>query len=76
MPLLSLIIVLIVVGLLMYLVNNYLPMDANIKRILNVVVIVIVVVWLLQVFGVLDSINTVHVGHVENINKHSLTQIT
>jgi hypothetical protein len=64
MPLISLIIVLIVVGLLLWLVNTYLPMDEKIKRILNVVVLIVVVLWLLQVFGILDSINAVHVGRV------------
>ena len=46
------IITLIVIGLLLYLANTYIPMDANIKRILNVVVIILVILWLLNVFGV------------------------
>jgi hypothetical protein len=56
MSLVSLVIVLIVVGVLLWLVNNYIPMDAKIKRILNVVVVIVVIVWLLQAFGVLGSI--------------------
>ena len=48
----GLVITLIVIGLLLYLVNRYIPMDANIKQILNVVVLICVVLWLLQVFGV------------------------
>ncbi|MBO9574696.1 MAG: hypothetical protein J7494_03070 [Sphingobium sp.] len=62
MPLLTIIIVLIVVGLLLWLVNNYIPMDSKIRGILNAVVVIIVVLWLLQAFGVLGSLNNVHVG--------------
>jgi hypothetical protein len=51
MPLFTIVTPLIVVGLLLWLVNNYIPMDAAIKRILNVVVIICVVLWLLHLFG-------------------------
>lgn len=54
---LSLIVTLIVIGLLLWLVNTYIPMDAKIKNILNVVVVICVVLWLLSVFGVLGTIN-------------------
>lgn len=64
MTLVDLIIVLVVVGVLLWFVNAKIPMDANIKQILNIVVIGVVVLWLLQAFGVLGSINTVHVGRV------------
>ena len=50
MSLITIIIVLIVVGLLLYAANNWLPMDAKIKQILNVVVVVAVVLWLLAIF--------------------------
>lgn len=50
---LSIIIVLIVVGFLLWLVNNYIPMAASIKTILNVVVIIAIIVWLLSIFGVI-----------------------
>jgi LytS/YehU family sensor histidine kinase len=53
MSLISLIITLIVIGVLLWLVNTYIPMDGKIKNILNVVVVVCVVVWLLSAFGVL-----------------------
>ena len=56
MSLVSLAIILIIVGVLLWLVNNYIPMDAKIKKILNVVVVIVVIVWLLQAFGVLGSI--------------------
>jgi hypothetical protein len=62
MPLVTLVIVLIVVGVLLWLVNNYIPMDRKIKNILNVVVIIAVVLWLLQAFGVLGSIGNIHIG--------------
>ena len=53
MSLISLVLTLIVVGVLLWLVNNYIPMDAKIKKILNVVVVICVVVWLLYAFGIL-----------------------
>jgi hypothetical protein len=55
-PLINIVFALIVVGVLLWLVNNYLPMDGKIKSILNGVVIIAVVIWLLQVFGVLDLV--------------------
>lgn len=61
MSLLSLIIALIVIGVLLWLVNSFIPMDANIKRILNIVVIVAVVLWLLKAFGLFDQLSTVTV---------------
>ncbi len=62
MPLIQLVIALVVVGVVLWLVNNYIPMDATIKKILNVVVIIVVVLWLLSIFGVLGSMSTMHVG--------------
>ena len=53
MSLVSLVISLIVVGVLLWLVNTYIPMDGKIKQILNVVVLICVILWLLSVFGVL-----------------------
>ena len=63
MPLISLVIVLIVVGVLLWLVNTYIPMDGKIKSILNAVVVIAVVIWLLQVFGLLGSLQGIRVGH-------------
>jgi hypothetical protein len=63
MPLISVIIVLLVVGVLLWLVNTYIPMDGKIKSILNAVVVIAVVLWLLQVFGLLSVIEGIHVGH-------------
>jgi hypothetical protein len=63
MPLIQVLIVLIVVGVLLWLVNNYIPMQAAIKSILNGVVVIVVVLWLLNVFGVLGSLTNLRVGH-------------
>jgi hypothetical protein len=62
MSLISLIIILAVVGVILWLVNSYIPMDGKIKNILNIVVVIGVVLWLLSVFGVIGSINTIHIG--------------
>jgi undecaprenyl pyrophosphate phosphatase UppP len=56
MDLLNVVIVLIVVGVLLWLVNTYIPMDGRIKNILNIVVVIAVVIWLLQAFGLLGSL--------------------
>lgn len=55
MELVSLVVTLIVVGIVLWLVNTYLPMDAKIKTILNWVVVIVVILWLLSAFGVLGS---------------------
>lgn len=62
MPLITVVIVLIVVGVLLWLANTYLPMDAKIKNILNVVVVIAVVLWLLNVFGVFAGLSAITVG--------------
>ena len=61
MSLLSVVIVLIVVGIALYLINNFIPMDSKIKQILNVVVVLVVILWLLRAFGVLSSLDSVRV---------------
>ena len=63
MSLLYIIAVLIVVGVLLWLVNNYIPMDSKIKSILNAVVVIVVVVWLLQAFGLLGDLANIRVGN-------------
>ena len=62
MPLINLIIILVVVGVILWLVNNYIPMDRKIKSILNIVVVIVVIVWLLSVFGVIGSLSGLRVG--------------
>lgn len=61
MDLLSLILVLIVVGVLLWAIEKYVPMDAQIKRLIHIVVLVVVVLWLLSVFGVIDAVRGVQV---------------
>lgn len=60
MSLVTIVLVLIVVGVLLWLINSFIPMDHKIKSIVNIVVVIAVVVWLLQAFGVLGSI-----GHLQ-----------
>ena len=63
MSLVTIVITLIVVGVLLWLVNTYIPMDGKIKKVLNIVVMVVVVLWLLNVFGVW--------GHVQRRSGHN-----
>ena len=62
MPLINLLLILVVVGVLLWLVNTYLPMDPKIKTILNIVVVIVVVIWLLRAFGILGSLSQVRIG--------------
>ena len=62
MPLLQIVMSLIVVGVLLWLVNTFVPMARSIKSILNAVVVIVVVVWLLNVFGLFESIRSFRVG--------------
>lgn len=62
MPLLHVVLVLIVAGVLLWLVNTYIPMDGKIKNILNAVVVIVIVVWLLQAFGILGSLSSIKIG--------------
>jgi hypothetical protein len=64
MSLISLIITLVVIGVLLWLVNTYIPMDGKIKKILNVVVVICVVVWLLFAFGILNHSSDIRVPQV------------
>lgn len=61
MSLINVVIILIVVGVLLWLVNSYIPMDSKIKSILNAVVVIAVILWLLQAFGILGSLGSVSV---------------
>lgn len=64
MSLVSLVVVLIVIGVLLWAVNTYIPLDPKIKNIINVVVVIAVVIWLLNVFGVMADASTIRVPHV------------
>jgi len=61
MPLLNILLVLIVVGVILWLVNTYIPMDRKIKNILNMVVVIAVVIWLLKAFGLLSTLKGINV---------------
>jgi hypothetical protein len=61
MSLIGLVLTLVVVGVLLWLLNNYIPMDGKIKTILNVVVVIVVVIWLLQAFGLLGSLQNIRI---------------
>ncbi len=62
MSLITLVIVLVVVGVVLWLINSYIPMQATIKKILNVVVVIVVILWLLSAFGVIGSLDTIRIG--------------
>jgi hypothetical protein len=55
MPLLNVVLTLVVVGVVLWLINTYIPMQATIKKILNIVVVVVVVLWLLYGFGIISG---------------------
>ena len=61
MSLLSIIILLVAVGVILWLINAYIPMDGKIKRILNIVVVVILVVFLLKALGAWEYLSSVRI---------------
>jgi hypothetical protein len=61
MSLVTILLVLIVAGVLLWLVNAYIPMDGKIKSILNIVVVIVVVVWLLKAFGLFSYLKDIHI---------------
>jgi len=65
MSLISLVVTLIVVGVLLWLVNTYIPMDGKIKKILNIVVVICVVIWLLYAFGIPGHAGDIRVPRVQ-----------
>ena len=62
MPLIQLVIVLVIVGLILWVINSYIPMQSTIKRILNVVVVICVIIWLLSVFGLIGDLSKIRIG--------------
>jgi len=62
MPLIQLVITLVVVGVILWLINSYIPMQSTIKKILNAVVVIAVVLWLLSVFGFIGSLSGLRIG--------------
>lgn len=65
MPLINVVLTLIVVGVLLWLINAYIPMQATIKRILNIVVVIAVILWLLYGFGVISNSGNIHMPVVK-----------
>jgi len=63
MPLLTVVITLAVVGLLLWLVNRFIPMQGTIKGILNAIVVIVVVIWIVNIFGLMHYLTQFHVGH-------------
>ncbi|MBV2246208.1 MAG: hypothetical protein KUL83_03535 [Lentimicrobium sp.] len=61
MSLLTIVIVLVVAGIILWLINSYIPMQATVKKILNVVVVIVLIVWLLKAFGLFDSLLNIQV---------------
>ncbi len=62
MPLIQVVVTLIVVGILLWLVNRFIPMAGSIKSILNAVVVIAVALWLLSIFGLLQSLSNIRIG--------------
>ena len=65
MTLTDIVVALVVVGLILWLINTYIPMAAAIKSLLNVIVFVVVLIWVLQVFGVIGPINGIHIPRLK-----------
>jgi len=61
-PLIEVVIALIVIGVLLWLINTYIPMAGSIKTLLNAVVVIVVVIWLLKIFGLWSYVTQFHVG--------------
>ena len=62
MSLLSIILVIVVVGVLLWAINSFVPMDSKVKSILNIVVVLLLIFWLLQTFGLIDGLANIRVG--------------
>lgn len=62
MPLIQLVIILAVVGMVLWAINSYIPMQSTMKKILNAVVVIGVLIWLLNVFGLIGDISTIRIG--------------
>lgn len=61
MPILTVLLVIVLVGVVLWAVNTYIPMDRKIKNILNIVVVIILIIWLLKVFGIFSNLMSVNV---------------
>lgn len=61
MSLIGIVLTLVVVGVILWLVNKYIPMQSTIKKILNAVVIIVVILWLLSTFGIIDGLENIRI---------------
>ena len=64
MSLVTVVLAIIVVGILLWLINRFIPMQGQIKGILNAVVVIVLVLWLLKIFGMFEYLSQFRVGHV------------
>jgi hypothetical protein len=62
MSLITLVLVLVIVGVVLWLINRFIPMQSTIKTILNVVVVIVVIFWLLSAFGIINNLDTIRIG--------------
>jgi hypothetical protein len=65
MPLINVVLTLVVVGVVLWLINTYIPMQATIKKILNIVVVIVVILWLLYGFGILNNSGSIQLPVVK-----------
>ena len=61
MPILTIILVIVLVGVLLWALNSFVPMDSKVKSILNIVVVILLIVWLLRAFGLIGTLSSIHV---------------
>lgn len=67
MSLLTILIALVIVGVLLWFVNSYIPVEENIKKIFNILVVTIIIVWLMNAFGVIGYLSNIHTGSIQFI---------
>jgi hypothetical protein len=60
--LIQFVLVLVVVGVVLWVINSYIPMQSTIKKILNVVVVIVVIIWILSVFGLIGKLSMIRIG--------------
>lgn len=62
MPILTVLLVIVIVGVLLWALNSFVPMDSKVRSILNIVVVLLLIIWLLQVFGLISGFGNIRVG--------------
>ncbi|MBW8331572.1 MAG: hypothetical protein K0M40_06120 [Prolixibacteraceae bacterium] len=61
MPLLTVLLIIIIIGVVLWLINSFIPMDRKIKQIFNIVVVIALIIWLLKVFGLFTYLTNINV---------------